>query len=139
MRAKIRARGRVRTKVGLGSASHISPISPLHLPYISQVGHALLPAIIALARAPAPAHWQRIAGSAEALARGEEVEYDYERVVTGTVTGERCRGHPAARAVHDMVHGLKKRAMKCAAGLPTDRWIQFAKPDAQGELQPHEP
>ena len=102
-------------------------------------GHALLPAIIALARAPAPAHWQRIAGSAEALARGEEVEYDYERVVTGTVTGERCRGHPAARAVHDMVHGLKKRAMKCAAGLPTDRWIQFAKPDAQGELQPHEP
>ena len=37
-----------------------------------------------------------------------------------------------------MVHGLKKRAMKCAAGLPTDRWIQFAKPDAQGELQPHE-
>ena len=55
-----------------------------------EVGHALLPAIIALARAPAPAHWQRIAGSAEALARGEEVEYDYERVVTGTVTGERC-------------------------------------------------
>ena len=112
---------------------------PLRPPYISQVGHALLPAIIALARAPAPAHWQRIAGSAEALARGEEVEYDYERVVTGTVTGERCRGHPAARAVHDMVHGLKKRAMKCAAGLPTDRWIQFAKPDAQGELQSHEP
>ena len=57
--------------------------------------------------------------------------------MTGVVTGERCRGHPAASAVHDMAHGLKHRALKCAAGQPTDLWVQFAKPDAQGELQPY--
>ena len=53
------------------------------------------------------------------------------------VTGERCRGHPAASAVHDMARGLKHRAQKCAAGQPTDRWVQFSKPDEQGALRPH--